>query len=329
MDQSERMKSQIYDVVIVGAGPAGLAAAIYAARDRHRTVVLDKMIPGGQINNTDRIENYPGFLRISGAQLVSTMEEQCRTFGAEIRQLAAVTALTRLEDGLINIVVNGTENILTRVVILTPGSDYRKLGIPGEDRFRQAGTGVSYCGTCDAPFFQGKTVVAVGGGNTAVQESLHLVKYVQKLYLVHRRDEFRAEKILVEELLECVKKGKVELVLDTALTSIEGKDRVEYVMTRNLKKGAEGVIKCDGVFIFIGMNPNTGFLKGFVPLDEQGFVICEPWYFRTAVPGVFVAGDCRVGAGMQLATATGDGVAVAMVIDRYIKDPSWWTRPGP
>ncbi len=321
--------SQVYDVVIVGAGPAGLACAIYAARDRHKTIVLDKMIPGGQINNTDRIENYPGFLRISGAQLVATMEEQCRTFGAEIRQLAAVTSMAQQPNGMISVEINGTEKISTRVVVLTPGSDYRKLGIPGEDRFRQAGTGVSYCGTCDAPFFQNKTVVAVGGGNTAIQEVLHLSKYVQKAYLVHRREEFRAEQILVEELHQTVQTGKIQLVLDTVLTSIEGKDRVEYVKTKHVKDGHEGLIKCDGVFIFIGTKPNTGFLKDSVPLDEQGFVKCEPWYFRTSVPGVFVAGDCRVGAGMQLATATGDGVAVAIVIDRYLKDPNWWTKPGP
>ncbi|MFA5864024.1 MAG: FAD-dependent oxidoreductase [Phycisphaerae bacterium] len=320
---------EIYDVVIVGAGPAGLAAAIYTSRDRHKTIILDKSIPGGQINNTDRIENYPGFLRVSGAELVGNMENQCRTFGAEIRQLAAVTAVKALPDGKISVEINGEEQILTRVVILTPGSDYRKLGIPGEDRFRQSGTGVSYCGTCDAPFYQDKTVVSVGGGNTAIQETLHLAKYVKKLYLVHRRDQFRAEKILVEELDREVQAGKIELVLDTTLISIEGKDRVEYVKTKNIKTAHEGVIECDGVFVFIGMVPNTHFLKGFVPLDEHGFVQCDPWYLRTSIPGIFVAGDCRTAAAMQLATAAGDGVAVAMTVSKYLTDPAWWTKPGP
>ena len=321
--------SDIYDVVIIGAGPAGLAAAIYTSRDRHRTIVLDKMIPGGQINNTDRIENYPGFLKISGTELVSQMEEQCRTFGAEIRQLDQVTALERMPDGLIRVEINKKETIRARAIILTPGSDYRKLGVPGEDRFRQAGTGVSYCGTCDAPFFKDKTVVAVGGGNTALQESLHLAKYVKKLYLVHRRQEFRAESILVEELEHVVKKGKIELVLDSRVTSIEGKDRVEQAVTLNIKTNQVRTIDCDGVFIFVGMIPNTGFLKGFVELDEAGFIKCDPWYLRTNVPGVFTAGDCRIGAAMQLATATGDGVNVAMVLDRYLKDPHWWSKPGP
>ncbi len=321
--------SQVYDVVIVGAGPAGLAAAIYTARNRLKTIILDKMVPGGQINNTDRIENYPGFLRISGMELVSKMEEQCRTFGAEIRQLAQVTALKRMDDGMIDIEVNHTEHYLSRIVILTPGSDYRKLGVPGEDRFRQAGAGVSYCGTCDAPFFKDKIVVALGGGNTAIQESLHLAKYVRKLYLVHRRAEFRAEQILVEELHRVAQSGKIELVLDSIVTSIEGKDHVEFVEKQDVKTQETGRIECNGVFIFIGMVPNTKFLKGFVDLDERGFVKCDPWYLRTNVPGVFAAGDCRIGAAMQLATATADGVNVAMVVDRYLKDPKWWSKPGP
>jgi thioredoxin reductase (NADPH) len=321
--------SETYDVVIIGAGPAGLAAAIYAARDRHKTLILDKMIPGGQINNTDRIENYPGYLKVSGMELVSKMEEQCRTFGAEIRQLAQVTSLKRLPDGLLSVEINNTETLLTRSVILTPGSDYRKLGVPGEDRFRQGGTGVSYCGTCDAPFFKEKTVIAVGGGNTAIQESLHLAKYVKKLYIVHRRQEFRAEEILVEELQHVAKSGKIEFVLDSVVTSIEGRERVEFAETENVKTKEKGKIDCDGVFIFVGTIPNTKFIEGFVDLDEAGFIKCEPWYLRTNVPGVFTAGDCRIGAGMQLATATGDGVTVAMVLDKYLKDPHWWTKPGP
>jgi thioredoxin reductase (NADPH) len=321
--------SDIFDVIIIGAGPAGLAAAIYTARDRHKTLVLDKSIPGGQINNTDRIENYPGFLKVSGMDLVSKMEEQCKAFGAEIRQISPVTSLKRLPDGLISVEVNHTETMLTKTVILTPGSDYRKLGVPGEDRFRQAGTGVSYCGTCDAPFFREKIVVSVGGGNTAIQESLHLAKFVKKLYLVHRRQEFRAEEILVEELQHVVKSGKIELVLDSVVASIEGQQRVEFAAIENVKTKGKNNISCDGVFIFVGTVPNTQFLQGFVDLNDAGFIKCDPWYLRTNVPGVFTAGDCRVGAGMQLATATGDGVAVAMVLDKYLKDPHWWTKPGP
>jgi len=319
-----------YDVVIVGGGPAGLASAVYTARDRLKTLILEKLVPGGQINMTDRIENYPGCIRITGPELVSHMEQQCKSFGAEIRQVAEVTRLETVPDGRIVVEINGDENVGARAVILSPGSDYRKLGVPGEDRFRQAGAGVSYCGTCDAPFFKDKTVVAVGGGNTAVQEVLHLARFAAKVYIVHRRQEFRADSILVEELYNAGEgHGKIEPVLDTVITSIEGADHVRYVKTRNVVSGREGRLDCDGIFIFVGMIPNTKFLHGFVTLDENGFIVCEPWYMRTSVPGVFVAGDCRVGAAMQLATACGDGVVAAMMVKRYIKDPAWWDTPGP
>lgn len=319
-----------YDVAIIGGGPAGLAAAVYTARDRLKTVILEKMVPGGQISTTDRIENYPGYVRISGPDLIKRLEQQCTTFGAEIRQVAEATKLERAEDGTIAIEINGGEQVSARSVILSPGSDYRKLGVRGEDRFRQAGAGVSYCGTCDAPFFKDKTVVAVGGGNTAVEETIHLAKFAAKVHMVHRRREFRADKVLVEELYENVEQERrIELVLDAVVTSVEGADRVQYVRTRNVKTGQEGRIDCDGIFIFIGMVPNTRFLEGFVKLDANGFILCDPWYLRTSVPGVFVAGDCRVGAAMQLATACSDGVVTAMMLKRHLKDSAWWDKPGP
>ncbi len=315
-----------YDVAIIGGGPAGLAAALYTARDRFRTVVLDKMLPGGQINDTDRIENYPGHIKISGPDLVARMVEQCTNFGAEIRQLAEVTGIERLDDRrcVIGIGDEG-ERIAARSVILTPGSRYRHLGVQGEEEFRSAGAGVSYCGTCDAPFFEGKTVVSVGGGNTALEETIHLAKFAAKVYLVHRRREFRGDAVLVEELKDLIERGgNIELVLDTIVTSIEGEKRVGYVRTKDLRTAAEGRIDCDGVFVFIGTVPNTDFLRGFVELDETGHIQCDPWCLCTSQRGVFTAGDCRVGNVAQLATACGDGVAAAMRVKRYLKDPGWW-----
>ncbi len=317
--------SEIYDVIIVGAGPAGLSAALYAGRDRLKVLVLDKMIPGGQINNTDRIENFPGHISISGPELVEKLQTQARNFGAEIRQLTEVTGIERHGD-LFNVVIKGTEKLVSKSIILAPGSDYRKLGVPGEEEFRQAGGGVSYCGTCDGPFFKDKIVVAVGGGNTACEEAVHLTKFAQKVYLIHRRQEFRAQKVLQEEVMEKVAEGKIELVLDTVVSSIEGQERVEYVKVKNVKTGEEKEIECDGVFIFVGMIPNTGFLKGFVELDEAGFIQCEPMYLRTSVAGVFAAGDCRVGSAKQLATSCGDGVNAAMALKYYLKEPDWWNR---
>ncbi len=313
-----------YEVIIVGGGPAGLAAALYTSRDQHSTLVLDKMIPGGQINNTDRIENFPGHVKISGPDLVDQMVTQCKNFGTEIRQIAEVTHLERIDDR-IAVTIGKKETVTTDAVILTPGSGYRHLGVPGEDEFRSAGAGVSYCGTCDAPFFKDRTVVSVGGGNTAIEETLHLAKFASKVYMVHRRQEFRGDMILVNELNDAIEaEGKIELVLDAVVTSIEGKDRVQQAVTKNVKTDEERRIDCDGVFIFIGTIPNTGFLKGCVELDEQGLIKCDPWWLCTSMKGVFVAGDCRIGNEAQLATACGDGVAAALRLKRYLRDRNNW-----
>lgn len=320
--------AEIYDCIIVGAGPAGLAAALYTARDRFRTLILEKFTPGGQINTTDRIENYPGFERISGPDLVQNMQDQVLAFGAEIKMGAEVTSMRKLDDGNIEVTCDG-DKYTARAVILTPGSDYRKLGVDGEERFRNAGAGVSYCGTCDAPFFKGKSVVAVGGGNTAAEETLHLCKFAAKVTLVHRRDEFRATKVLQEELLAKLIGPNANLTIryNTIVTAIAGADRVQSVRLKDVKTGRVEDYPCDGVFIFIGMVPNTGFLKGFVELNDAGYIKCDCAYLRTSVPGVFVAGDCRVGAAMQLATAVGDGVDAAMVLKQYFRDPDWWNQP--
>jgi len=320
--------SEQYDCVITGAGPAGLAAALYTSRDGLKTLMLEKFVPGGQISNTDRIENYPGIERIDGPGLIELMQKQVVGFGTEIKTASEVTALKKLRDGNIEVSCD-KDKYIARVVILAPGSSYRKVGVPGEEEFRSAGTGVSYCGTCDAPFFKGKQVVAVGGGNTALGETLHLAKYAKKVTLIHRRDEFRATRVLVDELLEKVNEPNSNLIIkyNTVLTAIEGEGKVQSVKLKDVKTGKEEDYPCDGVFIFIGMVPNTDFLKGFVELTEKGFVKCDCAYLRTNVPGVFVAGDCRVGAAMQLATAVGDGIVAAMMLKQYLRDPNWWNEP--
>ncbi len=320
--------AEIYDCIIIGAGPAGLGAGLYTARDRLRTLIVEKFMPGGQINNTDRIENYPGFERVGGPELIEKMHNQVKAFGAEVKTGGEVTGLSRLADG--HLAVDCDEDrYVSRAVILAPGSDYRKLGVPGEEEFRQAGAGVSYCGTCDAPFFRGKEVVSIGGGNTAIEETLHLTKYASKVTVIHRRDEFRATKVLQEELLAKAKEPNSNLVIkySTVATAIEGKGKVQSVKLKNVKTDEEEDCPCDGVFIFIGMVPNTAFLKGFVELTENGFIKCDCAYLRTSVPGVFVAGDCRVGAAMQLVTAVGDGVNAAMMLKQYFRDPNWWNEP--
>jgi thioredoxin reductase (NADPH) len=319
--------SDYYDCIIVGAGPAGLAAALYAARDRLKTLVLEKLAPGGQISTTDRIENYPGIERIDGPGLIERMQKQATDFGAEIKTGSEVTALKKLQNGSIEISCDN-DKYIARAVILAPGSDYRKLGVPGEEKFRNAGAGVSYCGTCDAPFFKGKKVVAVGGGNTALEETLHLTKFAEKVTLIHRRSEFRATKVLQEELLAKANEPNSNLIIkyNTIATAIEGAEKVRSIKLKNVKTSEEENYPCDGVFIFVGMVPNTSFLKGFVDLTENGFIKCDCAYLRTKIPGVFAAGDCRVGAAMQLATAVGDGVLAAMMLKQYFRDPKWWNE---
>ncbi len=322
------MTEQNYDCIIIGAGPAGLGAALYAARDRFKTAVLEKFYPGGQISTTDRIENYPAFDMISGPDLIEKMTTQVTSFGAEIKGGAEVTAMEKLDDGNIRVTCD-EDSYIARVVILSPGSSYRKLGVPGEDEFRNAGAGVSYCGTCDAPFFKGRKVVAVGGGNTAVEETLHLTKFAAEVTMIHRRQEFRAARVLTEELEAKVNEpdSNLKLKLDSVVTAIEGEGKVQSVKIENVKSKETEDIPCDGAFIFIGMVPNTGFLKGFVELTERGSIQCDSAYLRTAVPGVFVAGDCRVGSAMQLVTAVADGAAAAMWMKQYFRDPNWWNEP--
>lgn len=321
------MTTESFDCIIVGAGPAGLAAALYAARDGYKTLVVEKFFPGGQVNNTNRIENYPGFENISGADLMAKMTNQVTTFGARIETGREVTALRQLDGTTIE--VHCDESAYEgRVVILAAGSSYRRLGVPGEERFRSAGAGVSYCGTCDAPFFKGRKVVAVGGGNAAVEETLHLAKFASEVTLVHRRQEFRATRVLTEELMKKVNEPGTNLKLkaDTVVTAINGEEKVQSVTLKNVKSHFVERSECDGVFIFVGMVPNTGFLNGFVELSDNGFVKCDSAYLRTAVPGVFVAGDCRVGAGMQIATAVGDGVLAAMMMKQYLGNVNWWNQ---
>ena len=320
------MAKESYDVIIIGAGPAGLAAALYTSRDRYSTLLLDKFTPGGQINLTDRIENYPGFERISGADLVANMTKQVQAFGVELKTSAEVVGLSRRDDSLLEVTLTDKTTHLSRAVILAPGSDYRKLGVPGEEEF--TGSGVSYCGTCDAPFFKDKHVLAVGGGNVAVEDTIHLAKFASKVTLIHRRDEFRATPVLVEELLETAKNsGKIEILYSHTLSEIKGSGKVQSVTLFDKKNEKSFDLPVDGVFMFVGMVPNTKFLEGIVELNEHGYVRTLPGRLRSTMQGVFVAGDCRESAAMQLATACGDGVEAALLIRQYFREPDLWSRP--
>ncbi len=328
------VNNDVFDVIIIGAGPAGLAAGLYAARDRYKTLLLEKNgLPGGQIMLTEQIENYPGWEKIGGPDLVQHQINQVKNFGAEIAVNKAVTSITRGEDGLLTVEVNKGEKIYTtRAVILAPGSDYRQLGCPGETEMRQAGK-VSYCATCDGAFYRDKHVLTVGGGNTAVEDTIYLAtRFAGKTTVVHRRREFRAQKVLVEELYETAKHRNIDIKLPYVLEEIvpnADKSEIDHVRIKNVETNAVEKLKVDGVFMFVGMIPNTKWLEGIVELSEAGYVACDCTTLKTSMPGVFVAGDCRQHAAMQLATACGDGVVAAMQLKEYFRDPSTWKATMP
>jgi thioredoxin reductase (NADPH) len=321
-------EEQVHDVIIVGAGPAGFAAALYTARDRYKTLLLDKAgLPGGQILLTERVENFPGYELIAGADLIAHMQKQVENFGVSPTTGAEATALRRRDD-VLEVEVNGGERShLGRAVILCPGSDYRQLGVPGEQELRQA-TKVSYCATCDGAFYKDKEVLTVGGGNTSVEDTIYLAeRFAKKTTLIHRREEFRAQKVLVEELQAKAPKHNIQLKLPYVLERIvpnSDASEIDHVIIKNVKTGQAEPLKVDGVFIFVGMVPNTKWLAGAVELSEEGYVKCNCLTLQTSMPGVFVAGDCRVGAAMQLATACSDGVVAALMLKQYFRDPKSW-----
>ncbi len=317
----------MYDLMIIGGGPAGLTASVYAARKRLKALLVSADI-GGQVNSTLGIENYPGYEKISGPDLVQHMRSQVETFGAGILANQKAVALTRGDDGLLNVEVAGSDQThCGRAVILAPGSDYRQLGVEGEQEMRQA-TRVSYCATCDGPFYRDKHVLAVGGGNTAVEDTVYLARrFTRKVTIVHRRREFRAQKVLVEELYELAKETDIDIklpyVVERIVPNAEGAD-IDHVEIRNVETGRIENINVDGVFVFVGMTPNTKWLTGAVDMNEAGYIVCDPVTLKTSTPGVFVAGDCRQLAAMQLATACADGVIAAMMLKEYYRDPSKW-----
>jgi len=308
-----------YDVVIVGAGIAGLSAAIYTTRERLTTLVLEKLMPGGQILTTSRVENYPGFPDpIGGMELSDRLASQAVRFGAEIVSQVQVTRIephTGQGEGKCILAFAGAKRYCGRSMILAVGSEYRKLDVPGEKRL--TGYGVSYCGTCDAPFYRDRHVVVVGGGNTAVDEGLHLLKYASRLTFVTLGNTFRASQIAVEELAR--HGDKVETCFESAVDEIVGEKKVEGVRIRNTRTNEERLVPCDGVFVFVGLSPLTHFLKGVVQLDEHGFIVTHACTLQTSVPGVWAAGDVRAGTLKQAATAAGDGVIAALMAKEFLK----------
>ena len=301
-----------YDVVIIGGGPAGLTAGIYAGRAQLKTVIVEKGLPGGQIAQTDEVENYPGFPEgISGPELASRMVQQAEKFGARI-VMDEVLGLEKAEGGYL---VRGYErNYRARAVIVATGANPRRLGVPGEDKFY--GRGVSTCATCDGFFYRDKEVVVVGGGDAAVEEGLFLTKFARKVTLVHRRDELRANKVAQKRAFQ---NPKMHFLFSHVVTEILGEDQVTGVRLKNLKTGEEYVYPTDGVFVFIGHEPNTAFLNGVVELRPDGYIAVRDEVF-TSEPGIFAAGDVADPIYRQLTTSVGAGTRAAMMAERYLAE---------
>jgi thioredoxin reductase (NADPH) len=303
------------DLTIIGAGPAGLTAAIYGMRAGLDLLVVEKLSPGGQVMNTYEIENYPGFVDpIPGWELVSSMENQAKRLGAEIISGDIVRVERDLEDGFIRLTPIDGEAIDTRAVIIATGTTLKKLGVPGENEF--TGRGVSYCATCDGAFYREKVTVVVGGGDTALEEALFLTRFSKKVYLVHRRDAFRGTKILQERILS---NEKIEPVYDTILTAIIGDEKVNAVTVKNKKTQLEGEIETDGVFLFIGYQPNTDFLPKEI-LNEKGEVRVD-MKMKTPLEGIFAAGDLRENSIRQVVAAAADGATAVLSAYEYITNP--------
>lgn len=298
------------DVVIIGAGPAGLAAAVYTGRARLSTLILEKGMPGGQILLTDFVENYPGFPEgVVPVQLMDDFRKQAEKFGSKIETDEA-KEIKRQDDRWHVLGVKG--EYPARAVIIATGSAYRKLGLPGEAKL--TGRGVSYCATCDGAFFKDKEVAVVGGGDNALTEALFLTKFCSKVKVIHRRGQLRAVKILQERIFA---NDKIEVLWDSVIEEISGEDRFESITIKNVKDNKTSKIKLDGLFISIGTDSNSEFVKDLVDLDEWGQIKVSQ-DMSTSQPGIFAAGDVTDACPEQMATAVGTGVAAALALDEYL-----------
>ena len=299
------------ELVIICAGPAGLTAAIYCKRAGLDVLVLEKGKAGGQILITSEIENWPGAVNVSGAGLADSFRAHAEHFKAEFR--AATVTKLRPEGGK-TIVVTDQGEIEARALIIATGANFRKQGCPGEKEF--TGKGVSYCAVCDAAFFEELEVAVIGGGNTAVEEACYLTQFAEKVYIVHRRDQFRADRVVVERAL---KNPKIVPIWDSVLEAIEGDGLVERMLLKNVKSGEKSVVPVNGVFIFIGTLPNAAFLGDAARTTENGWIITDE-NMKTSTPGIFAAGDVRDTALRQVVTAAGDGARAAMSAYAYLME---------
>jgi len=303
--------SRVYEVIIIGGGPAGLTAGLYTSRSRLSTLLIETGLLGGQITTTELIENYPGFPEgINGSELSQLMENQAKRFGLEIIQQEVIEV--RLE-GDRRVVRTHESDYFSKTLIISSGTEYRKLGIPGEDAF--IGRGVSFCATCDGAFFKDSRIVVVGGGDSALTEALFLTKFAKEVIIIHRRDALRATKIYQERTFA---NPKINFLWNSVVQEIKGDKMVQSILVKNIKTNEVKEVQTEGIFLFVGISPKTQFLKGLVQMDEGGYILtnenCE-----TSVKGIFAAGDCRKKLLRQVTTAVGDGATAAFAVEKYLE----------
>jgi thioredoxin reductase (NADPH) len=315
MDEDLLPKENVYDVIIVGGGPAGLTAGIYTARARLSTVLIEKLGIGGQASITDMVENYPGFSGgISGPELVHNMEEQARSFG----MMVISGEVTRIDCGdgsnMKKVFVDDErEPYQCLSIIIATGNEQRKLGVPGEEQF--TGRGVSYCATCDGAFFRGLAIAVVGGGDVALQEALFLTRFAKRIYIIHRRDRLRATKILQERASS---NKKIEFIYNSVVDEIFGQAAVEGAKVRDLGTGEIKDLEISGIFVFIGWTPNLSFVGNTVKRSKDGYIIVDK-EMSTSKEGVFACGDCCAKSLRQIVTACGDGATAAFSAQHYVE----------
>lgn len=300
-----------YDVIVIGAGPAGLTAGIYLSRARLKTLIVSEGTVGGQMVLTYEIANYPGVESISGYQLSNIMKKQAKSFGCDIKANISIIRL-ELSEKLKSLVLSDGNSYTSDSIILTPGGRSRTLGVPGEDVYK--GKGISYCATCDGDFFTGKEIVVVGGGNSALEEAVSLTKYASRVTVVHQFDHFQAFKHAIDEAQN---HPKISFSMKSVITAFYGNENLESIDIKDLKSGEVTNFKTDGVFVFIGYIPNTEFLKGKVELNQWGEIVVKA-DMSTNVEGVYAAGDSTAKRYRQVTTAVGDGTIAALASSDYI-----------
>jgi thioredoxin reductase (NADPH) len=301
-----------YEVIIIGGGPAGLAAGLYTSRVGLKSLLLERGMPGGQMVNASLVENYPGFPEgIAGPELASLMHQHAVKYGLEV----TTAEVKGISQGQPNYSVSTTENNLEApAVIVAAGSEYRKLGVPGEERL--SGHGVSYCATCDGFFFRNREVAVVGGGDTAITDALELSQHASKVYIIHRRDQLRAGKALQERAFA---HPKLEFIWDTVVEEVSGDNVLEELKLRQVKTGQQSSLKVNGVFVAVGLMPNSRSFFNILELDDAGYIVTDET-MATSAPGIFAAGDIRRKSARQIAAAVGDGVTAAMSAFKYIQE---------